>query len=221
MQPIKVTFHLVSPMVAPDRPIHLDALLAWAAVHRAGGDLSALGSLPLDWWNGDGEWVWKASVVVPEVIHRDRMPMARPFDPWTGGADRGEVFHGGADLPAGEKGSTGPYKAYFLSYSLLQAPRAFAWAVGDREAVADLLGELDHLGKLGRIGLGEIASVDVVGDPEAEAMWRLRTMASPVDGYHRSVGTVRPPYWDRSGRRECWEPPLSRMREALRTARAA
>ena len=35
LKPLKITFNLASRMVDPDKPIHLDGLLAWARVQQA------------------------------------------------------------------------------------------------------------------------------------------------------------------------------------------
>ena len=214
MEALRITFRLATPMVAPTHPIHLDALLAWAAVEKAGGDIAAQEWLPLA-IHGDregGPWCWQASQVIPrEVVTRDQLPMTRAFDPWTWADDRDKRFQGG---PKTLKPGTGPYKAHQLRLPLQQALSAVAWAVGDVHHIRDLLDRVESLGKLARIGCGEIAAVTVEPDPLARERWRLRTMPTPTDGYRRTMATVRPPYWRRAGRIEAWSPPAETVAQA-------
>lgn len=211
MEPVRVVFRLATPMVAPRHPIHLDALLAWSAVEAAGGDLNAQEDLPLERFQGeDGEWCWKASRVVPDVVHRTSMPMSRRFMLWDWAEDLDVRYEGG---PKVLKPGTGPYKAYQMRFDLQQAPHAVAWAVGDPDRIRELLDRVSSLGKLARLGCGEIREVEVLPDPAREN-WKLRTLPVAVEGYRKTMATVRPPYWRRGARRVAWEPPADGVRQA-------
>lgn len=213
MQPLQVTFEIDTPMRAPEEPIHLDALLAWAAVEEAGGDIAAQERLPLERYEAkDGQWVWCASRVIPRVLFRDQMPAIRAFRPADWARAKGEVFQGG---PNKVSPGTGPYKAYQFSIPTIQVDFARAWCIGDPHRVVDLLDRVSHLGKLRRLGCGRVRTVRVEKDPLAEERWKLRTMPDAQEGYRQAHMTLRPPYWDRRARALAWEPPLAACVRAL------
>ncbi|MFE8034031.1 type IV CRISPR-associated protein Csf3 [Thiohalocapsa marina] len=205
MGPYRVTFRLATPMHAPEQPIHLDAILAWAAVDAARGDLNAQDALPLERYvGGDGRWVWKASRVLLKVEHRTGQMMTRSFEPWHWGEDRCRVYTKG---PRIIKPGTGPLKGYVLSVPTLQVSIAQAWYIGDADAIATLLSRVTHLGKLRRLDFGRITDIQVTEDREALERWTLRSLPDTRPGYRRCLQTLRPPYFDRSLRESAWEPP--------------
>jgi CRISPR type IV-associated protein Csf3 len=71
MTPLRVDFTLSTSMVLPARPIHLDALIAYAATEAAlekgvTGHIRDLGAvLPLGKEVRGDDWVWKASALIP------------------------------------------------------------------------------------------------------------------------------------------------------------
>lgn len=218
MEPFRVAFHFVTPVRAPDAPIHLDALLAWAAVDAAGGDLSAQEDLPLARHETDSGWVWKASRLVFRDIHgRGVMPSIRAFRMGEWADERGRYYAGGRENKF--KSGTGPYKAYMFSHPLLVAGRAEAWGIGDRIEIERLLLRVSHIGKLRRLDLGRISAFQVGLCEEAERLWRLRVMPEPADGYRRVVSPLRAPYWDRSKRVAAWEPGREAVEAVLTEAR--
>lgn len=219
MGPLCVRFRLVTPMRAPEQPIHLDALLAWAAVDATQGDLSAQNTLPLERYTGaDGRWVWKASRVFLPVVARGREIMIRSFEPWNWGDDRGTVYLKG---PSALKAGTGPFKGHLIGLSTLQVEEAYAWCVGDRAEVAALLAGVKNLGKLRRLDFGRIGQITVSDDPTALERWQLRAMPDEHPGYRRSLQTVRPPYFDRALREPAWEPSAALVGEITKRVRGA
>ncbi|NCA72644.1 MAG: hypothetical protein EOM91_21830 [Sphingobacteriia bacterium] len=207
MGPLCVRFRLVTPMRSPEQPIHLDALLAWAAVEAAHGDLGAQDRLPLERYTGaDGRWVWKASRVFIPVVARGREPMIRSFEPWNWGDDKGTVY---LDSPNNLKAGTGPFKGHLFGVSTLQAEAAYAWCVGDRAQIAELLVRVTNLGKLRRLDFGRIAQITVAEDPDALERWQVRALPDERPGYRTSLQTLRPPYFDRALREPAWEPPAA------------
>jgi hypothetical protein len=219
MTPVLIRFHLSTPLCSPDHPLHLDSLLAWAEVDRAGGDLAAMDNLPLARHTGaDGRWVWCASHVVYQVLWRNPIPYTRAFEPWQWGEDKDCVFAKGPNVVT--QGS-GPCKGYQLMARGLQVPVAVAWAVGDPEGIADLLGRVRNLGKLARLDMGRVGRVEVVPDEHAAEWWRLRAMPAELPGYARSVETLRPPYFRRDLREDVWVPDAELARRALASASVA
>lgn len=209
MSPLEIRFRLVTPMRAPEQPIHLDALLAWAAVDAAGGDLAAQDDLPLELHAADGRRVWKASRLVFQPLHRQMMPMTRTFDPWAWAMDRGRVYTGGGNrLDPG----MGPYKAYQIYVPLVQVERVRAWCIGEAERIGELLARVTHLGKLARLDMGRVLSREILPCAEARERWKCRTMPEPLPGYRPAVMTLMPPYWRREMRTVAWEPSAALVR---------
>jgi len=204
MQPLAIRFSLITEMILPEAPIHLDALLAWAAVDAAGGDLAAQDALPLDRHTAeDGAWVWKASMLATSPVEiRNNVPMVRSFEPWQSGMDKGEVYEGGPNVMTT---GTGPYKAYIFTRHSGLIKEARAWCVGDLEKVTALLSRLTHIGKLSRLDFGRIESVDVKADEDTNA-WKFRVIPWEADGYDKTHECVRPPYWKRENRVVAWRP---------------
>lgn len=219
MNPVAVRFHLSTPMCAPDHPLHLDSLLAWAAVDRAGGDLAAMDDLPLArHTEADGRWVWCASHVLYQVLWRNPVPFTRAFEPWQWGEDKDVAFAKGPNVVTQ---GTGPYKGYQLMARGLQVAVAVAWAVGDSQGIADLLGRVRNLGKLARLDMGRVGRIEVVPDEQAAELWRVRAMPAELPGYARSVETLRPPYFRRDQREDAWVPGADLARRALASAAVA
>jgi len=209
MKPLRVTFTLERPMHPPEMPIHLDALLAWAAVREAEeiGDpdpLAAQERLPLQHEDGPGGAVWCASQVVlsqqgpPQQIFRTKRfevaPMALAKD---------RVYAGGANVLTQ---GTGPFKSFVLPTSVIWSPTAMAWCLGEADRMTELLSRVRSLGKHRGIMLGAITSCTVVEDASARARWRLRVMPRPVEGYVEIEAVTRPPYWQSVRRQPAWMP---------------
>lgn len=204
MQALTVTFTLSTEMILPESPIHLDALLAWAAVDAAGGDISAQDNLPLEKAvKEDGSWVWKASMLQTSPVEvRNNVPMTRTFDPWQSGMDKDTVYEGGANVMTP---GTGPYKAYIFTRHAGMIRSAKAWCVGDIDRIKSLLGSITHLGKLARLDFGRVKSIDV-SPYEDQRAWEYRVMPWAVDGYDQTQECVHPPYWKRENRVLAWRP---------------
>jgi CRISPR type IV-associated protein Csf3 len=210
MTPFKVTWRLSQPVCQSDRPLHLDALLAWARVQEslkegleAVAALAAQEDLPLEAAVKDGVKVWKASALLFKFQTTPFLvPMARKTDPQEMAFARGKTI-----LTARNKISqaTGPFKHYDMRISCQWVEKVEAYGVGDLEAVTRLLGKVPALGRLTRNGWGAISKMAIVSDPEATEKWRYRTLPVNFEAtrWHLSgIGAVRPPYW----RRESWQP---------------
>jgi CRISPR type IV-associated protein Csf3 len=206
MEPFKVTFLLASPIVAPEWPIHLDALLAWAAVDRArsrGASLEASIAfqevLPLERHEEGGEWVWKASVL------RFTPKAPGTLLTWTRRTDIYGILEakqsGVLDLGRKDKINlqTGHDRNYDERFMVQWMADATAWGVGDITETRELLSRLHGLGSIRRNGWGEIKSFSV--ERSDTCPWHMRALprASVLrsDGHFESLGNLRPPYWRR------------------------
>jgi hypothetical protein len=208
MEPLQIDIRLSTAMMLPSHPIHLDALLAWAAVER--GYMpevtfrEALGeqdNLPLQTWEHEGVSGYCASClflckpdVSPEMLTMVRRPEFEEFANRrrTGHAVRKNTF------PEG----TGHYKLFCWHNPMRHYQQATAWCIGDASGVLTLLDELQFVGRMSRNGFGRIQSVTVTPAEEAKDKWRLRNLPDSMPGvagatYMPGDAAVRPPYWKR------------------------
>ncbi len=217
MEAFVVRWRLSSPMVVPERPIHLDALLASAEVNarlKQGKTpeeaLAAQDDLPLEQAAGvDGAWVWKASqLLLQPSSPPTNVPMTRRIDVEAMAADRDRLFTSRRQTV---KIGTGPFRNYDLRVPVQWQEEVVAYGVGDLEAVRTLLADVSSLGRLRRNGWGKIAGYTVVPPaPETADGWKMRTLplslqAQALPDHQPAVGTCRPPYWDRAAWREVLE----------------
>lgn len=209
-QTLRVDWLLERPITVPPRPLHLDALLAWARVDAAGGDISVQHDLPLARFvsgaddDSDDSWVWKASRVWFKPASTPFLVQTlRKVDYEDMAHDKGTVYEGRINnITPG----TGVYKAFDMRTSHQWIHSAHAWCVGDQEQIQELLARVRHLGAKRRNGWGRITSTTVVDDPAAHTAWQWRVLATPQKGYAETTGTLRPPYWDRTQSRIVYEP---------------
>jgi CRISPR type IV-associated protein Csf3 len=204
MKPLKIVFRLGAPVVVPEYPIHLDALIARMAVERAAFDLSAQEALPLARHETGNGWVWKASwVEFSGITQRWLSESIRRYDAWGRARDHAR---GVLDRFKKLNPGTGPDKAYQFFTPMMAASEAHAYCVGDIQAVSELLQNLKYLGKLHRLGYGRITAVEILEDERAMEFWRYRTMPESVPGYVLVWSCLRPPYWERRNCTESWQP---------------
>lgn len=200
--PLKVTFQVSGGWVPPPYPFHLDALLAASVTQRNLIDLDdapsiealrALGEdLPLARHAQEGEWVWKASAIVPNgpvmndsgffTQRRNRVEYAE-------GVGNGSIQHGRhrpgmamAQYQFQIDTLRGVHRN-LLGYYPLQRPfqegllELVCWCVGDRNLIEELLTDdrrPTHLGARRRSGHGRIEFVQIEDDPMAEELWKRR-----------------------------------------------
>lgn len=202
MQPLKVTWRFRSPVVVAEHPVHLDSLLARSTVDAAlarneEDAFAAQEQLPLE---RHGE-VWKASALMFMPIGTPVLvPMTRRYDVHSLAIEQGVRYEGKKNkFPRG----TGKFKGYDLRVSCRWIEKAEAWCVGNKDMVAELLSSITAIGKLVRLGYGEISECEISVAPQEEAeMWQVRNLpitetGNPAACYAPSVQTLRPPYWDK------------------------
>jgi CRISPR type IV-associated protein Csf3 len=204
-------------MRAPEAPIHLDALIAWAAVFETGGQTyEAQDHLPLEKYTAaSGKWTWKASQLVYNSGHRQSIPLTRRLDVDECARDQTDGVFRANNLNVLTPG-TGVYKSYNFMVPIVAVDVVHAWCVGEEKTIERLLSHVRHVGKLGRIDYGRIKKWTVTIDDEPNReRWRLRTMPDSHDGYNATIGTLSPPYWERARRTEAWQPSSDTLSAAL------
>lgn len=225
MDALRIEIDLVTPMVIPSMPIHLDALLAYAVTEDALLDNANEGMVRdlaepllesvLQQHREDGEWVWKASALVAEGVGDASLRMwTRKTDPY----DIAARIEGG-DIATRTKFPLKPFalkvdtvrgklKNHFQRYPVREVKTLVAWCVGDAQAIHDLLdAHIFHIGHKRRIGHGKVKSIRVIPDPAAETKWRLRVLPWTALGYEPLQAAFRPPYWAIENRQTAYCPP--------------
>lgn len=222
LTPLKITFNLDTPMQRSGYPIHLDALIAYAQTQAALGGMDAehtpqgmlrdlANDLPLAKADKEGQWVWKASALIP-VAYGDKSSRM-----WT----RKTNTEGFAQLAIAEMLQIGvktqnalnegkPYagvidtargllKNMFQFYSVEEVHQLNAWCIGDIDLLENLLapesGWIAHVGKRTRVGHGRVKSLKIEEDEEALEKWKLRVLPWLEPGYEPIQAAFRPPYW--------------------------
>ena len=223
MRPLKVVFHLGSPlMVDSERPIHLDAIVASAVAAeaeaighddawRAADDLSEYFEKSVH----ENGWVWKASALYFEPHARcDALfvpfNMVRRSDPdlFYDDLDRGRWSPERKINPSTFKIDTGSgqQRGYQWVAQARLMKQATAWAIGDPGAVQSALERIDHIGKMGRNGFGRVTRVEVgAADASDVDRWMLRTLPVGMAGmagvhYEPTMACLRAPYWRKTDR---------------------
>lgn len=202
-EPFRVDWELCTPMIVPDAPIHLDALLARArvdsdAVLALDDPYSTQHNLPLEKFQVDQDWCFKASrlflVGVGPTVQYHQVRRAN-VTMWREAADRGLFKRDPPFDPA-----RGISKAVSILLPMRMMIHAHAWGVGNIVEVQLLLNRIHSLGKLKRRSSGTIKSCVVTACGGDDCLWHLRNLplASPrlpSVSYSTSLGCLRSPYW--------------------------
>lgn len=192
-------------MVVPDRPIHLDSVLAFCAV-KAAQNAGAIGyaaqeRLPLSRISSDKDWVWQASVLhityAADPVFTSR---TRPFEYFNWVNDMGRQWRKTARETIDN--ASGPAKAFLLRQSIGWVSECHAWCVGERDTLVELLAQLDGLGAGVNTGWGRIRSVTVETAPEAAWLWARRALPLSLPQFCTpdhlpGTSVLHPPYWER------------------------
>lgn len=219
MAPLRITFNLLRPMVQPENPIHLDALIAYAVVqeHLLQGTFKSFAdsqaALPLAREVRGDLWCWKASALIPSVrIATDQRFLSRKFSSelYSELYAEGLISFKGKNNPP----SAGPIdtarnhnKAANFLYPVDLVPFLVGFCVGDQEEITRLLNNHVHeIGKRRRLSHGEVGGITVDHDPMALNLWNQRSLPWPEAGYIATAGSVHPPYWDQTTRVVAYQP---------------
>jgi CRISPR type IV-associated protein Csf3 len=209
VRPFRVTWRLNQPVCLSERPLHLDALLAWARVSeavqsgiRAQDALKTQENLPLEIAVKGNSRVWKASALL--FLFRSTPFLVR----MTRRTSTEDLAFAREDIVTTRKSQIsqagGPFKDFDLRITCQWVEKVEAYGVGEIEPVRLLLKQVPGIGKLTRNGWGTITDTQIEPDAEAHEKWRYRTLPSAferTEWHYPGVGSVWPPYW----RRESWE----------------
>lgn len=208
--PLKVTFHLDGTGVYfdPAEPLHLDALLVFAAAahHGITGELSR-DELPKDIpipvarWRVGSVWGWSASALFPDGQTAESLQF------W-----RKKFRQNRVELTAGSPNLTNAtWREYNMPMPLVLCHTMVAWCLGDRRNIRhELIRSVRHLGKKAAMGKGAVNDITVDRVDEDWSLVRAgcaqRWLPSPQGA---RLCRARPPYWnnvDRSLMCEVGEP---------------
>lgn len=221
--PLKVTFAVAGGWVPPSYPLHLDSLLAYVEFRRSFFELEdsptpetiarVIERLPCERHTQDGEWVWKASALMPvgpTMSDASFYTQRRDKVDYSLRVRDGELQHG--RIEPGKPLAFGAYPIdtlrgvhrNLLGYFPVQRPiaddgllRLVAWCIGDRDQIEEALtdGTITHLGARRRSGFGRIVSVTVEEDPQAHENWALRVRPWKIREDDAPIqATWKPPY---------------------------
>lgn len=217
MKPLRVSITLKSPMSVSSHALTLDGLLSGLVVRRAedGGHAdpySVQHDLPLDRYESpSGDWVFKASRILGEqqgevftsmlTSRFNAMTVLRDMDDGLVQSKRAYMQTDG-----------GYFKSTLERMHLRWMSTLSAYAVGDEDAVRDILSDLRYLGGRRALASGTVRSVSVEVVPDDECVWWNRPM--PVDTdialdrvtFAPDWGTLHAPYWKRSQQTEIITP---------------
>jgi len=210
MKPFKVTFTINGEVAVPRHLVHLDDLLAWAAVDEAREDgqedpVPAKESLPLARYESDAGWCWKASALRFQVLSEPRLLCrTRRVDYETIAREKDELIEFRANKFTE---GTGQYKGFDLRDAVQWVESAHACGVGDVGSVEGLLQRIQFIGGLRKLSFGRVRSFEVTPCDDKEA-WRYRHLPEPHADHVPVVGGLTPPYWDRARHQTVYEPIL-------------
>lgn len=220
MEPLRIEWRINGVWSPPARGLHLDGLVARAVVEeelaaRVGG-ASATDAGPVDYdkiinanlpsiferFDGDSDWCWKASMLQPvgkTGMSRRYLTNKTPVDAAARAIADGWVSKPGQAIIDTVRGHA---KNAAITYPLEHITGLVAWAIGDAEALRQLLGRFDGIGYKQVRGHGTVipfedgSMVRVTPDTEALEKWKFRNLPQPL--IERSVPArcaLRAPYW--------------------------
>lgn len=206
MSPLRIEISLAGPIARPVRPIHLDSLIAHQLVQR---DLppdvdiptirEKIASLPLGRAEIGGDWVWMASSVAFEWL----TPPAQHFAvravraPAIAEWQLKGIFTNRKEDSAIDT-ARGTFKASTYAHEVQWARRAVAYCVGDKDKIVDLLSRIENIGTRRRLGSGQVTSIEVIDDPQAEKLWQRRYLPAGAADGRLVEGAYRLPLFDRT-----------------------
>lgn len=202
--PLKITFNLDGTGIYFDlsEPLHLDALIAWALVPSLGvkndslmrDDMPNDIDLPLDKWQFNNAWGWKASALFIEGEFFETIQYWRKKFR----QNRVEITKGSPNL------TMGAYREYNMPMPLLLCSKLIAYCVGDKDKITEALKYIKYIGKKTANGKGKVISIDV---EEVETDYSLVKDNKAMRWLPKDKGIrlvrPRPPYWNISNRVYC------------------
>lgn len=212
-QCLVVRCSLASPIVAPDRTIAFDGLLAAAVVRQTGQPLAssahecALVEIPVQ--RSECNRFHLASLAQFDIEKRSSSFTNKRF-PMREAQTISTVSR--------VQESTGPSKGFRIPREHLHVDKLEWFCIGSRELITDLLADVTALGKKRGVGMGEVVvgswRVDPIdpwdGFPVLRDGVPLRPLPQDWPGlreYEPAYARLTFPYWDRSREELCAIPP--------------
>lgn len=228
MSKLQIDCQLAGPWVPPAFGLHLDGLLAWSLVEDAKASVSdtdakdmayadIIADLPLERHDaGEGRAIWCASQFVPVgwlTQERRYLTLKTSIEDTFQWMNRGVVSSKGSNTIDTVRGIAKNGQTFF---TIEHTKGLRAWAVGDADAIMDLLTRIQGVGVKTRIGFGSLLPYEngdlwkITEVADDQCHWQRR--ASPCklieDSYH-AVGSWQSPYWQ--GHDRIWRPAPMRL----------
>ncbi|MFK4136682.1 hypothetical protein ACI2KR_31090 [Pseudomonas luteola] len=209
MEPLRITILLNSPIVEPSQPFHFDALLGALKVRQAEAEHGAIDprsvhhDIPLDRHvTPSGKWVFKASAFkLNKMEEAFNWMMSGRSDLKQAAEDRASGFLKYRTAKPNTAG--GPFKASVFHLDLVWGDLV-AYAVGDKQAIEQMLAGCSQVGGRRGTGFGNVQSISVESVSIEECHWDWRNLPSDYDiplthteSLVQSAGSLHAPYWDR------------------------
>ena len=205
MEPLRIRVDLIRPIAVGTYPILLDAVLAALQVDAASAQghpdpWSVQHDLPLERYETDSDWVFKASFFRPSFefpvqpvafeIQTSRMSLDRVSQDMNDNLVKTGMA---VANPAG-----GPFKTHFFSIPIQWVLRFEAYAIGKRHPIELLLSQLRYLGGRRSTGHGMVRQVSVEPVALESCRWWDRPLPSDqtvASSSVRAYGRLHAPYW--------------------------
>jgi CRISPR type IV-associated protein Csf3 len=217
VQPLKITFHLVSDMVYPSMPLHLDALIAYAKTQdnlvlledepTQEALLALADNLPFVRHTQDGDWVYKASALMPlgdmthsRLFYTQRNNLAALAELMVNKKVKSSIKTLVPMSHSNKLDTTRGAQRNLLGYFNTTNVKALvAYCVGDKDELQEYLvdsGWITHIGARRRQGLGMLSHIEIEEDVLANEMWQWRVKPfKTLDNDTQVIATCKPPYW--------------------------
>ena len=205
MKNLEIIFHLNGTGVYynPGEPIHLDALMAWVEIPKfveldniQKSDKPFDVPLPLEKWEINGQWVWKASALFPGKVPFESIQYWRKKFRM----NKIEIMEGSVNTKQGR------FREYNTPMCLILTPFLKGWCVGNKNKVKKILSKIKYLGKKTAYGKGKVTAIEIKEIDNDYSLWKDdKTTRWLPDKNGMKFVRCRPPYWNRIDRINCKE----------------
>jgi CRISPR type IV-associated protein Csf3 len=205
----KVTFEMEGKMGKPVDPIHLDGLLAFARTQEDGGDWTNQLDLPVERFETEAGWCFKASSLYYEPISQQTVAKTNKTDVTYLAS---LLEKGITKVPNKVSAASGKYKASLYFDTVLLVKELIAYVATDNPGrVHEMLATINFIGPNRKLGLGAVLSVNIEEASIEEAdLWQNRHLPVAIDeACYPISGHLQPPYWNKSNQNTIYRRPWS------------
>jgi len=205
MSPLKILIK-ASGVVLPSLPMHLDDILAAAAVNQflSNGTIEIenysdiTDYLPIEKQTTGRDWVYKSSVVRWEFKSYFMKSITRKVDPYSVAQLRngGLLKYNAKDVNS----ASGPLKSSIDLIPCASYAEGVAYLIGDKDKLRQLLSHIDYVGRKHNRGCGKVIEIEVTDCEDANQYWKDRFLPlsmqelSDQHSLTSNIG-IKPPYW--------------------------